>query len=150
MERYRNMESLIEKYLEGETSLAEEKELKAYFASEDVAPGHEEYQSLFGFFAQERQKTYPLREQKKSPKRKYAWWSIAASIAIIVGIFLFKPASPQDLGAIEDPELAMQKTKEVLHLIAQQMNTGKEGLVYLTEIDNTKDELITNDLNLRK
>lgn len=134
---------LLEKYLEGETSLEEEKGLKAYFSSGNVAPELKEYQVLFGYFESERQQT-PMKKTPKTNKKKYySWFGVAASIAIVAGLFLFKPAQPTtDLGKIEDPQVALQKTREVLNLIAQQMNTGKEKLVYLHEIDKTKNELI--------
>ena len=37
------IEKLVEKYFEGETSIAEEKELKTYFSSTDVAQHLEQY-----------------------------------------------------------------------------------------------------------
>ncbi|HET8808699.1 MAG TPA: hypothetical protein VFM65_00350 [Flavobacteriaceae bacterium] len=147
MERFENIEKLVEKYLEGTTSLEEEKTLKAYFSSENVAPHLKEYAVLFGFFQSEREQVYhPQKEPVFKKAKRYTWFAVAASIAIIAGVFLFKPAPQPELGTIEDPEVALQKTKEVLHLIAQQLHTGKEGLVYLTEIDNTRDELIENNL----
>jgi len=133
----------LERYLEGETSLEEEKNLKIYFSSDNVAPELKEYQALFGFFKTERQQI-PQEKTKVSHRRKYySWVGAAASIAIIAGLFLFKPSTPTpDYGTIEDPQVALQKTKEVLNLISQQMNNGKANLVYLHEIENTKNELI--------
>jgi hypothetical protein len=145
MERHKRMNNLIEKYLEGMTSLAEEKELKAYFSSEEIAPELLEYAPLFGFFASERTKVYQPKTEPGPQNNRFTWFGIAAGIAIIIGIFLFKPATQNDLGTIKDPELALQKTKEVLNFISKEMNQGKEGLVYLTEIENTKEVLITNN-----
>ncbi|MGK4567441.1 hypothetical protein [Flavobacterium sp. 3HN19-14] len=55
------IEILLERYFEGETSIAEEKELKAYFASPDVAQHLEQYKPMFGFFA-------AAKEQKPQQK----------------------------------------------------------------------------------
>ena len=44
-----NIKKLLDNYLEAETSLAEEKELEAYFLSGNVAPELEEYIPLFSF-----------------------------------------------------------------------------------------------------
>ena len=44
------VEQLLEKYFQGETTIAEEKQLKAYFSSNDVASHLAKYQSLFGYF----------------------------------------------------------------------------------------------------
>lgn len=143
------IEKLLEKYLEGETSLEEEKALKAYFSSGNVASHLKEYRVLFGYFESERktfanEKTFPGTARKSNRKKYYPWFGVAASIAIVVGLFLFRPQSQQsnDLGKIEDPEIALQKTKEVLNMVAQQMNQGKSGLTYLYKIEDTKNELI--------
>lgn len=137
------IKSTLEKYLEGETTLEEEKVLKTYFSSENVAPELREYQALFGFFKTERQQIPHQKSKFPHRKKYYSWVGVAASIAIIAGLFLFKPAEPTpDYGSIEDPQIALQKTKEALNLISQQMNNGKANLVYLHEIENTKNELI--------
>lgn len=49
------MKNLIEKYLNGETTLREEAELKAYFNSGQVEDSLKEYQPLFQFFENEKQ-----------------------------------------------------------------------------------------------
>ena len=47
---FNKMEALLEKYFEGETSIAEENELKDYFSSSNVAPHLEQYQSFIWIF----------------------------------------------------------------------------------------------------
>lgn len=145
-----NIELLLKKYMEGETTLEEEKELCAYFTSENVAPQFKEYQVLFGFFKKERERNYEPPHKTQYKNKAYPWFAIAAGIAVIIGVFLFNPTPQKKSGVIEDPEIALQKTKEVLHLIAQQMQNGKEDLVYLTAIENTRDELIDQNLKLKK
>ena len=145
MERHEHMKFLMNNYLEGTTSLSEEKELKAYFSSGEIVPELMEYAPLFGFFASERTKNYQPKTETNSRNNRFTWFGIAAGIAIVIGIFLFQPMQQNELGTIEDPQLALQKTKEVLNFISREMNQGKEGLVYLTEIENTKEELITNN-----
>ena len=45
---------LVEKYFQGETSIAEEKELRSYFSSLDVAPHLEQYKAVFGYFTKQK------------------------------------------------------------------------------------------------
>ena len=42
-----NIDLLLEKFWEGETSIEEEKELKAYFQGQDIAPDHEVFLEYF-------------------------------------------------------------------------------------------------------
>ncbi|MCA1967282.1 MAG: hypothetical protein LDL23_11640, partial [Flavobacterium sp.] len=73
------VEQLLEKYFQGETTIAEEKQLKAYFSSNDVAPHLAKYQSLFGYFETQKgtqfEQKLPLQPRKQSTVK---WIGIAA------------------------------------------------------------------------
>ena len=139
------IENLIEKYFEGETSSAEEKELKDYFSSSDVAQHLEQYKPLFGFFTtakeQKSQQVIPLQ----SKKRNVAWLSIAASVVIllVVGTFNYvnynKPS--EDLGSYDDPEVAFRETQKALALLSGHVNTGIESVQLIQEYDNSKEKI---------
>ena len=138
-------EQLLEKYFEGETTLTEENELSVFFSEEPIPQHLEKYKDMFQFFSDERQVTAGSEniEIKSHTVSKFTWIGIAASIALIIGLFFAKvPASNLELGTYEDPEIALQKTKEVLNLVAQYMNEGKQDLVYLNEFENTKNKFI--------
>lgn len=49
-----NINQLLEKYWNTETSLQEEAELRAYFSSDDVADEHKQYNALFEHFTSQR------------------------------------------------------------------------------------------------
>ncbi|GAA0728214.1 hypothetical protein GCM10009430_37150 [Aquimarina litoralis] len=144
-----NIEKLLEKYFEGETTLSEEKELKVYFTGESVPSHLERYKDLFQFFSNESQVTASSEVSLKTNTSKvpwYTWIGVAASIALIVGLFIKDipaGADPEGVyGTYDDPEIALQKTKEALDLVASLMNEGKKELVYLNEFDNAKKELV--------
>ena len=64
------VEQLLEKYFQGATTIAEEKQLKAYFSSNDVAPHLAKYQSLFGYFETQKETQFeqklPLQPRKQN------------------------------------------------------------------------------------
>lgn len=141
------IEKILEKYFEGETSSAEEKELKDYFSSSDVAQHLEQYQPLFGYFSQAKQEeftaTIPLQSKKQT---KVVWLSVAASLVVMlaVGVFAYQSTSEpkhQDLGVIEDPEIAFRETQKALALISKHVNTGIESVNYLSEYEQSKNKI---------
>ena len=134
------IEILVEKYFSGETSIAEEKQLKNYFSSPDVAPHLEQYRAVFGYFSQAKEeqftKTIPLQPRKRS---YVAWTSVAASVAILSGAYFFmthEPA-PQDLGTFENPEVAFQETQKALEMVSENVNVGVKGMEHMTEYNQT-------------
>lgn len=143
------IEKLLDKYFEGETTISEEKELKVYFTGETVPSHLDKYKNLFGYFS-DQSKVVATRETilpRQTTRYLYPFIGIAASIAVVIGIFtsIPKPVDTQVAqvtDTYEDPEAALQKTKEVLSLVAQYMNEGKKDLVYLNEFENTTNKLI--------
>lgn len=139
-----NIEKLLEKYFEGATTLSEEQELKAYFAGESVAPHLEKYKSMFQYFLQEESTTAAIDFDPGTRNTSwYKWVGVAASIALIAGIFYSRtPEVIEPVDTYESPEIAFQKTKEVLDLVSKYMNEGTEDLVYLKEFENTKNKFL--------
>ncbi|MGJ8593478.1 MAG: hypothetical protein ACSHXF_13080 [Aquaticitalea sp.] len=139
-----NIEKLLEKYDNGETSLKEEQQLKAYFAQNDVAPHLESYRAMFLHFANTKQETFtkdvPLQTKKRS--YVYQWISVAAVIVIMFGIFMQfngdKPTSPNQL--TEEQQLAYDQTKEALSLLSSKFNEGQSNVSVLGIVGNHFDE----------
>lgn len=142
-----NIEKLLEKYFEAETTIAEEKELKDYFASSDVAQHLEQYKPIFGYVTQAKQEQFTATIPLKTKKRKSAvWLSVAASVAVLlsVGLFTFnhynQPVS-EDLGTYDDPEIAFRETQKALALISKSVNKGIESMEYLNEYEQSKNKV---------
>lgn len=140
------IEQMLEKYLEGETSLQEEDRLREYFNSEHVAPHLQEFVPLFGYFRKSVQESY-TSEKRFQPGRKkvYSWVAIAASIAILGGILLRDSGNATEFGSYDDPELALQKTQEALNMVSHYMNTGTEDLSYLQEFNKSANQITKNN-----
>jgi len=141
MESYK-IEQLLEKYLEGNTSLQEEKELKTYFSSQNVPSHLIQYQSLFGYYTiskEETTKDFIIPKKKKNNK----WFGIAASIVLVtlLGTYFYMQndiSKQEDLGTFKSPEEAFIETHKALELVANNINSGMETVSYLDEYEKTK------------
>lgn len=146
-----NIESLLLKYEQGNTSLEEEKVLETYFTSGNAPEHLKEYKMIFAFSAKERTTSYSreveVESKKNSGYNKLAWTGIAASIILAAGVFTTinfgnDYMNQENLGTIEDPEEAYLKAKETLQLVSQVLNTGQDELTYVVEFDRAKNKYI--------
>lgn len=133
-----NIEKLVEKYFEGETSLKEEAELRQYFTTHQVPVHLEAYQDLFGYFEQKQKELYtkPIVVSKKT-KVPYKWLSVAASVALLISIFTIKPFNNEP--SKEELLAQYQTAQQALDLIAISLNKGNYAMVQLQNFDKTKD-----------
>ncbi|MGB7785411.1 MAG: hypothetical protein WBL27_04850 [Salinimicrobium sp.] len=139
------IEALLEKYLAAETSVKEEEKLKAYFCSGQVAPHLQEYVPMFSYFSLAKEENYSGKLKFTSARKKvYSWVAVAASIIILMGVVVQQNNQVSELGTYEDPELAMQKTREALQMVSMYMNDGTEDLGYLQEFNETKEKIVKN------
>jgi hypothetical protein len=130
-----NIEKLLEKYENGETSLKEEQELKNYFSQETVAPDLEIYKPMFAYFLVNQQEQF-TKDVPLSTKKvfNYKWISVAAVAVILLGIYL-KSTVNNDLGTIQDPELAFNEVSKSLEMISKSFNKGVSTVNYLDEYE---------------
>ena len=98
MERHEYIEQLIERFLDGATSLSEEKELYAFFAGEEVPEHLEPYRELFAWFdgglADEVSKTVAEQPAPRPKFRIRVWATVAVAAAAVAVILLMRPAAP--------------------------------------------------------
>lgn len=136
------IEQLIEQFLEGNTTLHEEKMLKEYFAKNNVPSHLSHYQSLFGYYENvksEKSKDFefPVKKQDYT-----SWFGVAASVLFVtlVTFFYLKNESPkqENLGTYDNPEEAFVETHKALQLVANNINSGMENVYYLEEYEKTK------------
>lgn len=145
------IEEILEKYFQGETSIAEENQLKEYFSSSNVAQHLEQYKPMFGYFSQakEQKSTYEIPLQTK--KRNVAWLSIVASAVVLLGIGTYffvsekndttAVASQTELGTYDDPEEALKATQKALALLSNNVNVGIESVQYIKEYEQSKNKI---------
>lgn len=91
------MKTLIDKFLSGETTIAEEKRLKQYFApGNTVDPSLECYRQMFSFYSELAHRQKACTRFKSRSRRVFAWISSAAAVALLVGAGLSQHFSQAD------------------------------------------------------
>jgi hypothetical protein len=112
------IETLIEKYFQGETSIAEEKQLQDYFSAPNVAQHLEQYQPMFAYFSQTRQQQFTQAVPLQTKKRNVAWLSVAASVVVLLGVGTYvymndNSSREETMGTYDDPEVAFRQTQKL-------------------------------------
>ena len=157
-----NIEQLLEKYWNGDTSVEEEQQLQRFF-SEDEVPDHlEGVASLFQSFNADRQFKQldddfdeALFRKIEKPKKQFSWqsWlSIAATILLlVVSAFWVQDILPDQVetpvsdsqtiekDTYEDPQLAYEQTREALLLISSMMNKGTQQVEKLEKFHEAQE-----------
>ncbi len=141
------IEKLLEKYFAAATTILEEKELKDYFASSNVAPTLDQYKPIFVYAVQAKKEQFIAPVTLKNNKSSnLLWLSVAASVVVLLGAVLFtfnqynKPES-QDLGTIDDPKIAFRETQKALDMISEHVNKGLGSIKYINEYEQTKNKI---------
>ena len=128
-----NIDDLLEKYENGETTLKEEAQLKNYFKQETVAPHLEHYKAIFGYYTVNQQETF-TKNVPLNAKNKYniKWLSVAAVAVLMVGIYFNRPK--EDVITAAD-RLAYSQVKSYLELVSKTFNKGTAQVNYLGVIN---------------
>lgn len=147
------IENILEKYFQGETTIAEENQLKEYFSSSNVAQHLEQYKPMFGYFSQVKQQKStqetPL-PKSQNKKQNVAWLSIAAAAVVLLSIGTYfyvseKNTAPvvaqTELGTYDDPEEALEATQKALALLSSNVNVGIESVQYIKEYEQSKNKI---------
>ena len=155
-----NIEKLLEKYDNGETTLQEEQQLKNYFTKETVEPHLEVYKPMFEYFVitKEEQFTKDVPLKPRKTLALYKWISVAAVAVLMFGVYtqVNKPIQPND-----EQLLAYNQTMEALNLVSSQFkkgnesmdafglmsssfNKGVEDIAYISEFSNTTNKIFKN------
>ncbi|MDU1890659.1 MAG: hypothetical protein E6767_08215 [Dysgonomonas sp.] len=85
----KDIDKILNKYFEGETSLEEENILRNYFLHGTIEERHRIYAPMFDFFTEEREKVTKvtkLTDRKKKKLPIYIWISIAASLLLLITV----------------------------------------------------------------
>ena len=131
-----NIEKLLEKYLDAETSIAEENELKTYFSGDDVAPHLEEYRAMFGYFSANRNEKFTKTIQLKSRKLNWKWLSVAASAVLLVSVYTGYQKNQQ-----VKAEKIYQETQFAFAMLSANLNKGTAAITELQEFETSTNKI---------
>ena len=156
-----NIEQLLEKYDNAETTLQEEQQLKNYFTQETVEPHLEVYRSMFQYFSQTQEEQFTKDVSLKPSKTYtlYKWISVAAVAVVMFGVYtqVNSPVQPS-----EDQLLAYNQTMDALNLVSSQfkkgnenidalglmsssLNKGTENMAYINQFSDTTNKIFKNE-----
>jgi hypothetical protein len=156
---YQKIEEILNRYLEGESTLEEETLLKEYFSQAGLPAEHREMKELFLFLTEANLEAAPPfdvsaelnslveNEWKKETRNRFrrvmAWAGSAAAVLVLTfGIFQYmnKPeAVIKD--TYKDPKLAYAETKRALLMVSRTMNRSTTSLKYLSKVDQSFNQM---------
>ncbi len=147
------MEVLVQKYLDAETTIEEEKELSIYLNSKEVSIEHEELIPMFRYFNTASQIEYKgdleklnsAQVQSSKPKVRYFFPKVvgmAASLALLMMVtfnFLQQDTASYKgkYTELQDPEEALELTKEALAFLGMEYEKGTASMKYIKELEKT-------------
>jgi len=145
------LKDLLDKYYRGETSEAEESELKEYFSGSHILKGYEAERDIFSNyqlldavpepssgFSERILKAVDglerLEERKLARKRYISILSSAAAILLLIGSYLvfFNQKPAED--TFTDPQLAYAETMRILNEVSAKLNRGTEALKPISRV----------------
>tara|TARA_R110002124_G_scaffold2112_8_gene14075 strand:+ start:2264 stop:2755 length:492 start_codon:yes stop_codon:yes gene_type:complete len=135
-----NIEELIEKYNNAETTLKEEAQLKAYFANDNVEPHLEHYKPLFHYFSLSQKEQYTKDVPLTTKKTKlYQWISVAAVAVLMLGLVVPSFVGPSEQEK-QEALLVYNQTMEALSLVSIGINEGKQQFNNLALVSDNINE----------
>ncbi len=162
MEDLKNIEQLLEKYYNGETSLDEERKLQWFFETQDVPERLQSEKKMFSYYHSRKKETsspglndklIDLIERQdrlsgRSARSRFIAWagSAAAVIIVLLAVWLTyeKPFSKESYifeDTYDNPELAYLEARKVLYMVSEKMNEGTHNLNNLNKINSGMDNL---------
>ncbi len=140
------IEKLIEKFFDGETSLGEEKLLRDFFSGNDVPQKWEGLAAYFTFSSREKEASMQADPFTRIPelqngkkrwsaitdlKRPYIYWlsGVAAGLLILLAVLVkFDPFTRTIGSSYQDPQTAYLEAKKVLFYVSDKLNKGTSRL----------------------
>ncbi len=167
---YNEINKLLEKYWNAETSPAEEKKLRALLSKPNLPPEYKETADMFRFFNSEKKgnalgKDFDekllnkLSQDKATTKVIPAWrrYSVAASVAILVTVGAAFYFQNQDFDlegqpkmsmtnayaedTFDDPQEAFEHTKKTLLMLSARLEKGSSQISKIEKLNDAQSKI---------
>ncbi len=116
-----HIEKLLNRFMSGESTLAEERELGQYFATHDVDAEWSAYKQMFAYFDQ----GMPLEQQKSTPKRLIPLWTrrvaVAATLVVtfVTGLHLLDLQNKKQTMAEQPTVTQMHEEQPIMRQVVE-------------------------------
>lgn len=146
------VEALLDKYYNGETTLEEERSLRAFFSREEVPSHLKDEKIKFQFYCNALNESVDWAFEEKLVSgytgthkimpffNRIRTASIAAGILLLAGVSLclnkdtlFKKKN--NYGTYDNPQIAYNQTKKALLLISDKLNKGNRNLSKISRLN---------------
>jgi hypothetical protein len=148
-----DLDRLLEKYYNGESTEEEERDLRIFFNGNIIPEGYEAEKALFSYYmtalvVPEPSSDFEARiltgideSEKNSGTRKFRRiilpvLSTAAGVLILVGSYFFFVHRSETGDTFSDPELAYAETMKILFDVSSQLNQGAKALEPVSRMNN--------------
>ena len=139
-----NIERLLVKYENAETTLKEEDALRTYFASNKVAPHLKEYQLIFKYFKSNTDETYTKRIILKNKIKKSNWVMVAASIILLLSTY----SGLNIINQYKEKKQAAENLAQisnVLKIVSTNLKKGNQALKKLHVYEDSVNKIFKNN-----
>ena len=135
------IEKLLIKYEEAETTLKEEAILRKYFLTEKVPSHLKEYQHIFTYLAVSKEEVSTINQDFKLKTRNYRWISIAASIVLFIGVY----GGHSEYKEYQKKNEALKSLAQItngLKLVSANLNKGNQSFKTLFVYEDTLNKVL--------
>lgn len=157
---FNNMEELLKKYWNCETTLEEEKQLREFFAGNNIPDQWKETAAMFRYFDEVKKKSLNdlafdgqvLRsinttKEGRIKRLVYNTMRIAAGLAVVIAATWFirteiRSSMPQEVvDTYDDPKMAFEETKKALLMISKSFGTAEEQTRKINMFNEAQEEI---------
>jgi len=135
------IEKLLIRYEEAETTLKEEAILRTYFLTEKVPSHLKEYQHIFTYLAVSKEEVSTINQDFKLKTRNYRWISIAASIVLFIGVY----GGHSEYKEYQKKNEALKSLAQItngLKLVSANLNKGNQSFKTLFVYEDTLNKVL--------